>query len=705
MNPSTPRPKPMALAFSLKSALLDNIILVASILGIGIALMVLFVGLTHKPYYTVSSSLLFEPKIPELVFNSNDRYLHSFEDWMRTQSHEIESSQVLLSAIHSFEDSGFVWIHEGESEKTAVDRLRGRLNISQINNTQIMKIGLGSGSKEGLAEIVNSVTLSYIQHKDLQRKTQDQKKLDYLRDEKDKYNVRLEAAYKDLMDISKTYGTAVADEKNLYIYLDMFVDLRSRFNKILTERIESENKLTALTTQKSQLLTMDVYDLQNTQQLLKMEQDINAKMVGLKSDSDLYAQFSNMLAEIDSNSIRSARKYLVADIDHNISEQTMLRDAAKLTEKDLQKELRKAQLELRDINTAVLKTSTQRQAIERIINIWDRINDRIEQIEIELFNPGRVQVLNTAQPPEFPDPNKLMKKIFMGMLAILGLAIGVASFRELTDKHIKRVSDIESILGFPATGFLLDSSAENIPDDNLDNIYRTHPNSFMTELYNQLAVKIEKEHDSFNAQTFSLFSLKGKSGVTSAAKNILAMLDADKHEKILVDLNAQPSLVGAEDKQENEGGLIGWLAKHKTFEKGIQRDIDSYFDILPLGSLREMDIARIRPSVVQELLSRLKKDYKYIFIDGPPMLRSSESQTIAQETDASILVVDSQQNIWPELIRAVGILDKLKVSVISVILNKVELKRAGYMRKTLNDHYANQKSEDQLPELTVEAAA
>ena len=691
------------MAFSLKSAILDNISMVAIILGVGSLLVVTLITLTHDPYYTVSSKLLFESKEPELVFNNNDRGFHSFEDWMRTQSHEIESNQVLLPAIQSYEDSGFIWIDEGETEKTAVDRLRGRLNIRQINNTQIMTIGLSSGKKEGLAELVNAVTYSYINLKDVKRKIQDQKKLDYLRTEKEKYNHRLDEAYEDLTNISKMYGTAVADEKNLYIYLDMFVDLRSRYNEVLTNRIESENKLEALTSQKKQLLSMDVYDLENTQQLLHMEQDINSKMVGLNPESELYYKYSDMLAEIDSNSIRSARKYLVADIDHNISEQAMLRDAAKLTEKDLQRELRKAQNELMEINTAVLKTSTQRQAIDRIINVWDRINDRIEQIEIELFNPGRVNVLNAAEEPEFPDPNKLMKKMFVGFIAIFGLAIGLASYKEFTDDRVKRVADIERVLGFPATGFLLDANAEDIPIENLDKIYREHPDSYMTELYNQLVVKIEKEHESHGAQTFSLFSLKGKSGVTSTAKNILAMLDADKHEKILVDLNAHPK--ADSENQVGNGGLISWIATHKTLERGIVRDVDSYFDVLPLGSLREMDIARIRPSVVRELMQRLKKQYKYIFIDGPPLLNTSESQTIAQETEASILVVDSQDNIWPELKRAVSVLDKLKISVISIILNKVQVRRAGYMRKTLTDHYASQQPIIEPVKLQVDKAA
>ncbi len=703
MSPEQNASASNTMVFSLRSAILDNIAMVAIILGVGSILMFTLIALTHDPYYTVSSKLLFEPREPELVFNNYDRNLHSFEDWMRTQSHEIESNQVLLPAIQNYENSGYRWIHEGETDKTAVDRLRGRLNIRQINNTQIMTISLSNWNKEGLAELVNAVTYSYINLKDAKRKTQDQKKLEYLRTEKEKYNHRLDEAYEDLTNISKRYGTAVADEKNLYIYLDMFVDLRSRYNKVLTNRIESENKLEALTSQKKQLLSMDVYDLENTQQLLNMEQDINSKMVGLNPDSELYYRYSDMLAEIDSNSIRSARKYLVADIDHNISEQSMLRDAAKLTEKDLQRELRKAQNELMEINTAVLKTSTQRQAIDRIINVWDRINDRIEQIEIELFNPGRVNVLNAAEEPEFPDPNKLIKKMFVGLIAIFGLAIGLASFKELTDDRVKRVADIEKVLGFPATGFLLDANEEDIPIENLDKIYREHPDSYMTELYNQLVVKIENEHGSHGAQTFSLFSLKGKSGVTSAAKNVLAMLDADKHEKILVDLNAHPK--DAIESQVENDGLISWLATHKTLERGIVRDVDSYFDVLPLGSLREMDIARIRPSVVRELMQRLKKEYKYIFIDGPPLLNTSESQTIAHETDASILVVDSQDNIWPELKRAVAILDKLKISVISIILNKVQVRRAGYMRKTLTDHYASHESNIDPENLQVDQAA
>lgn len=688
MNTNRNKNSITALPFNPAHAVMDNLRLILLTLLGGVLLLVGLTVIKHKPYYSVSSTLLFEPHLEELLYEKGQNSMYGFHDWMRTQMHEIKNGEVLEKAIIAYEDSGFVWRQEDETLKTAVDRLRARLKISQINNTQIMLVEMGSASREGLADLVNQVTSQYIANKDNLRKALDQQKLDYLHAEKTKYNEKLEQAYQDLMDISKTYGTAVADEKSVYVYLDMFIDLRTRYNKILTERIESNNRLDALKNQKARLEDLTVYDLKNTQTLLELEQDINLKMLGLNRESDLYKTYNQMLSEIDSSNVRNARKFLIAAIDEEINTQAMAFESAQASERDLKQELRKAQYELMSINTALLKTSTQRQAIDRIIQIWDRINNRIEQIEIELFNPGRVRVLSAAEKPDFPDPSKLRKNLFLGLVAIVGLAFGLAAAREILDKRVKRLAEIERVIGFPATGFLLDAKEEGIPESHLNQIFRKHPHSYMSELYNQIAVKIEKEHESFGSQVYFMASLKGQAGVTSSAENILSMLDADKTEKILVDLNRSPDQSEIAEFNGEEEGLINWLAKNRSLEDGIVKKVSAHFDVLPMGSLREMEIARIRPSAVRELISRLKKKYKYIFIDGPPMLLTSETQTVAQASDVTMLVVDSQADIWPELTRAVSILNKIEVKVISIILNKVAISRGGYFRKNLEAHRA-----------------
>jgi len=100
--------------FNVAAALKENLILILVAIPVGSALVVAAALFFHKPYYSVSASILFEPHIPELVYTSNERYLHSFEDWMRTQAHEIESPNVLESAVSGIEKSGFFWTREDE---------------------------------------------------------------------------------------------------------------------------------------------------------------------------------------------------------------------------------------------------------------------------------------------------------------------------------------------------------------------------------------------------------------------------------------------------------------------------------------------------------------------------------------------------------------------------------------------------------------
>ncbi len=678
--------------FDALQAILDNLALIVISSVIGAIIVVTGAILTHKSYYTITATILFEPSIPELVYESPERYLHSFEDWMRTQTHEIESHHVLNNAITVYEKSGFKWRFPGESEKVAADRLRGRVDVSQINNTQIMRISMGSSKKEGLAEIVNLVVNKYIQHKDQQRKKQDQKKITYLREERDKFGLRLEKSYQVLMNISRKYGTAVSDEKNLYIYLNTFMDLRSRYNQILIKQIETENKLRALENQKKRLKNLEIYNFENTQLLLEMEQEIQAKMVGMREDSQEYARMIALLKEVDAKNIETARKYLLSEIEKEIDLQTTLYESARDSKKDLKVELDKAQVEVMEFNTAVLRASTQRQEIERFISIWNRINERIEQIQIELFNPGRVRVLSAALPPELPDPDKLMKKIFLGIFGVVGLGIGLGVIRGFMDNTIKRTADIEKTLGFPATGFLTDGKAEKIDEDKMFNIYKSYPDSYLAELYQQLAVRVEKEHLKHDSRVYAMFSLKGGSGSTSVISNLLAAIDAPDSGKLMIDLNIRNPLNNQFERYQNSPGIAGWLSGKHTLDKCVVNDSQFPFSVLPFGNLDQLNVPRFQYSKIEEILTHFRKNYQYIFIDAPPVLLTSEAQKIAQLTDVSIALLDAQKDIWADLIQAMEILKKLGVQVISVILNKTPALRNGYLRKSIKEYYAGRLS-------------
>jgi len=146
---------------------MDNIIPMILIAVVGTVLLTVLVLMKSRPYYTASAKIILEPKIPQLLYVDPERQMHSFEDWMRTQEHESVNYSVLERAVTSYQKQGFRWQLPDESLHAASDRLRAKLKLTQINNTQIMEFELSGPKAEGLAELINAVLQGYKDVKEL----------------------------------------------------------------------------------------------------------------------------------------------------------------------------------------------------------------------------------------------------------------------------------------------------------------------------------------------------------------------------------------------------------------------------------------------------------------------------------------------------------------------------------------------------------
>lgn len=52
----------------------------------------------------------------------------------------------------------------------------------------------------------------------------------------------------ELEELSRKYGTAITEEKNLYVYIEELSDLKKSSNKLLVNRIQAQNKIRELKT-------------------------------------------------------------------------------------------------------------------------------------------------------------------------------------------------------------------------------------------------------------------------------------------------------------------------------------------------------------------------------------------------------------------------------------------------------------------------
>jgi Mrp family chromosome partitioning ATPase len=93
----------------------------------------------------------------------------------------------------------------------------------------------------------------------------------------------------------------------------------------------------------------------------------------------------------------------------------------------------------------------------------------------------------------------------------------------------------------------------------------------------------------------------------------------------------------------------------------------------------------------------LRQDYEYIMIDSPPLMLSTDARFISQLADVTVLIISAEAVKEKELFRAVSMLDKIGVKVISVVLNRAKLKRGKYYKSSIKKYYelveANQRKE------------
>ena len=140
MSDQTTRPpkRTFSKPFNPIGAIIEYLHIVVAITLIGTLLTVPYVILKKKPKYGTEGIIMINPYMPKILYRVEDsNFIHSFEDWMRTQVKVITSYPVLEWAIKDYEKQGLKWQLAGETSLSAVNRLNGRIKVVQIGRAHV----------------------------------------------------------------------------------------------------------------------------------------------------------------------------------------------------------------------------------------------------------------------------------------------------------------------------------------------------------------------------------------------------------------------------------------------------------------------------------------------------------------------------------------------------------------------------------------
>lgn len=259
--------------------------------------------------------------------------------------------------------------------------------------------------------------------------------------------------------------------------------------------------------------------------------------------------------------------------------------------------------------------------------------------------------------------------------AVGGFLFGlIAAFMlELLDRTVRRPEEIGDIARVPSLGLVPAGLAKGNPHppEVTDN-----PTSVFAEAVHLVTTQIQGRVN--DRSRLLLISSPGPGdGKTMMAVNLARALSLRSLRVLLVDANFRKPDASKIFEFENEPGLATALTQSRDPGEFIKHIEDSSLDVLPAGRSLVPPVELISRPSTGTLLQNVRDQYDFVIIDGPPTLGFSESNALAKQAGAVIMVARSGKTKKADLREAME--DLADTEVLGVVMNFVSPRDLAFL--------------------------
>lgn len=321
---------------------------------------------------------------------------------------------------------------------------------------------------------------------------------------------------------------------------------------------------------------------------------------------------------------------------------------------------------------------------------------RLQQItDLEKLQRPDARIIVRAQIPGRPASPNPTQDLAQGLLAGLVLAGFVIVLLESLQRGLRTPQAVEDWTGAPCL-----VSVPKLTLREVKNLAATggqgpadyvavKPLSLYAEALRQLRADLILAPDGEKIPQVILFSSavagEGKSTTALAFARTLAMSGA---KTILIEADIRRPTIANIAGIEAKTNLVEVINHHDRLEAALSRDLLTDLDILPTQAINDRTGVDQALERFSGLLDTLRPHYQFIVVDTAPVLAVAETQTMARQADAVILVVRWGTTTGDAIRIAVHELQSARITPRGVALNSVDFKaQSKYTRGDSASYY------------------
>lgn len=200
-------------------------------------------------------------------------------------------------------------------------------------------------------------------------------------------------------------------------------------------------------------------------------------------------------------------------------------------------------------------------------------------------------------------------------------------------------------------------------------IVLTDPRSHLSEQYRTLRTNILAASPDAPIKAMVVTSAVPGEGKTVTSVNLACAMAEESDRKVcIVDADLRKPRLHKVMSLDNQRGLSDYLSGGTMLEMVIQRCRLPNLWSITAGSVPPNPAELLGGKRMEDLLTRLRRDYDFVIFDTPPVVSTTDPGVLSPRVDGTVLVVRMEETPRDVSKHAVELLGKARANLVGLIL-------------------------------------
>jgi len=662
-----------------------------------------------QPIYEASTRIEIDRETSNfLPFAGSDPYdlYQDLENYIETQSKILVSETLAIQTIKSLhldQDPRFgghvpspgtlavIAPESGLALPPSLGAFLGGLSVKRVPNSRLLDVTFAASDPKLAAAVVNAHVNNFIEQNFRSRYEATTQASNWLANQLDELKVKVEASEDARIKYERDNQIWTIDEKQ-----DVTAQKLGDLNRELTEAQADRINKDAV----YELAKAGNYDA------IPAVRESPVIQESLKRRGELSDQYTEALNQYGPKFPKVVRleaqlnesQQLIEGEKKNIGNQIEAEyRGSRQREVLLQRALDQQKNEAASMADKMVEYNILKREAEANKQLYDGLLQKLKEAGISAgLRSSNIRVVDPALIPTTPSrPNK-SRNVFLAIIVGLIGGVGLAFVREYLDNTVKNPEDVRSLSRLPSLAVVpVFTSSNGVGRGRLQKLLRdsgngfhervallshSEPQSQVSEAFRALRTSLLLSQPDHPPQLILVTSALPHEGKTTASVNIGVTLAQLGDNTLLIDADLRkPGISRALSMNDGKVGLSSYLAGVVGLDLvTIPHPVIKNLHAIPTGPIPPNSADLLSSHRLVEMICELRKRYKFIVIDSPPIMAATDAVILSALVDGVLLVVRSGETPKEALMRTRDLLHSVRSRVLGVVLNAVDSSSPNY---------------------------